>query len=230
MSSPPPHKFWASADDWRPEFVILGANVEAIPTAPPLPPVIIGVDGFWGAHEWTVYPQPHHPQFPYLAWIPLRSSNAAVPSNVLTQSVYKSMWRAQPDHPKYHVIDSALLDKLRHEWMSIKAAVQDPFHIISSDPSFSSVIADWDGFERWDWGQFSNVKNMGINKLLGPDFFKFTVRLLAFFIQSFVRRLGYYTSALLHPPTLAGHTCIGHRKRFGNGLINFPFPVVDSYV
>jgi hypothetical protein len=91
MSSPL-HKFWASADDWRPEFVILGANVEAIPPPPPPPPVIVSVDGLWGAHEWTVYPWPHHPQFPFLAWIPLHLSTATIPSIVLTQSVEKSMW------------------------------------------------------------------------------------------------------------------------------------------
>jgi hypothetical protein len=49
------------------------------------------------------------------------------------------MWQAHPDRSNSHVIDSALLDKLMHEWMSIKAMVQDPFHIISSDSSFSSV-------------------------------------------------------------------------------------------
>ena len=92
------------------------------------------------------------------------------------------------------------------------------------------LIADWDGFERWDWGKFSNVKTMGINKLSGPELFRFTVCLLAFFIQSFVRRLGYYPSAQLHPPILASHTCANHRKRFGNGLINLPFPVVDPYL
>ena len=92
------------------------------------------------------------------------------------------------------------------------------------------LIADWDGFESWDWGDFSNVKTMGINKLSGPSLFRFTVRLLTFFIQSFVRRLGYYPSAQLHPPIFAGHTCANHRKRFGNGVINLPFPVVDSYL
>jgi hypothetical protein len=92
------------------------------------------------------------------------------------------------------------------------------------------LIADWDGFKRWDWGNFSNVKTMGINKLSGTTLFKFTVRLLVFFIQSFVWHLGYYPSALLHPPTLAGHTCANHRKRFGNGLINFPTPIIDPYL
>ena len=157
MSSPPQHKFWASADDWRPEFVILGANVETIPTFPPPTPVIIGVDGLWGAHEWTVYPQPYRPEFPYLAWIPLRSSNSAVPSNVLTQSVQKSMWRAHPDHTNFHVIDTVLLDKLTHKWTSIKAAVQKPLKIMSSDPSFSSVRRPTEAYIR----AFASLSRLG---------------------------------------------------------------------
>ena len=127
MSSPPSHKFWASANDWRPEFVILGANVETIPTFPPPPPVIISIDGLWGSHEWIVYPQPYSPEFPYLAWIPLCSSNSAIPSNILTQSVHKSMWRAHPDHSNFHVINTTLLKKLTHKWTSIKAAIQIHF-------------------------------------------------------------------------------------------------------
>jgi hypothetical protein len=42
-----------------------------------------------------------------------------------------------------------------------------------------NLVADWDGFDRWNWGYFSDVRNMGINKLLGPDLQKFTVYLLA---------------------------------------------------
>ena len=53
------------------------------------------------------------------------------------------------------------------------------------------LIADWDGFECWDWGKFSNVKTMEINKLSGSELFWFTVHLLTFFIQSFVWHLGY---------------------------------------
>jgi hypothetical protein len=88
------------------------------------------------------------------------------------------------------------------------------------------LIADWDGFEHWDWGHFSNVKNMGINKLPGPNFHKFTICLLVFFIHTFIRCLGHYPSPLLHPPTLTGHTCADHCQKFGNGLMNFPFPIV----
>jgi hypothetical protein len=88
------------------------------------------------------------------------------------------------------------------------------------------LVADWDGFDRWNWGPFSNVRNMGINKLLGPDLRKFTVCLLAFFIHSFVQRLGYYPSPLLlRPPTFAGHTCTVHRKKFGYGHYNLPLSV-----
>jgi hypothetical protein len=31
------------------------------------------------------------------------------------------------------------------------------------------LVVDWDGFDHWNWGNFSNVRTMGINKLLGPD-------------------------------------------------------------
>ena len=92
------------------------------------------------------------------------------------------------------------------------------------------LIADWDGFECWDWGKFSYVKTMEINKLSGSELFWFTVHLLTFFIQSFVWHLGYYPLSQLHPPILANHTCVKHHKRFGNGLINLPFPVIDPYL
>jgi hypothetical protein len=136
--SAPLHTCWASANDWRPGFVILGANVKAIPTPPPQSPVIIGADSSWGAHKWTVYPQPHHRDFPYLAWIPLCQSNTSVPSSIHTP-VDKSMWQAHPDQPNTHVITPALLDKLSKEWESAKALLQDLFKTFSSDPSFTSV-------------------------------------------------------------------------------------------
>ena len=87
------------------------------------------------------------------------------------------------------------------------------------------VIAHWDGFDHWNWGHFSNVQNMGINKLSGSDFHRFTVYLLTFFINSFVKCLGYYPSPLLHPPTFAGHTCTSHQKKFGNGHYNLPLSI-----
>ncbi|KAH9163208.1 hypothetical protein EDB89DRAFT_2079056 [Lactarius sanguifluus] len=131
MPSPPPHTCWADADAWRSGFS----------------QVIIGTDGFWGVHEWTVYPQPHRREFPYLAWIPLPQSNT-VTSNVLTYSVDKSMWRVHPDNSNIRVVNPTLLDKLTKEWISIKAAVQDPFKTISSDPFFSPVRHPMEAYVR----------------------------------------------------------------------------------
>ena len=88
-----------------------------------------------------------------------------------------------------------------------------------------NVIAHWDGFDHWNWGHFSNVRNMGINKLSGSNFHRFTVYLLTFFINLFVKCLGYYPSPLLHPPTFAGHTCTSHQKKFGNGHYNLPLSI-----
>jgi hypothetical protein len=87
------------------------------------------------------------------------------------------------------------------------------------------VVADWDGFDRWDWDCFSNVREMGINNLSGPDLNKFTTRLLAFFVNSFVQRLGYFPSPLLRPSTFAGHTCVAHRKKYGYGHYNIPISI-----
>ncbi|KAH8976361.1 hypothetical protein EDB86DRAFT_3097181 [Lactarius hatsudake] len=134
MPSPPPYTCWASADEWRAGFVILAANVDAIPTPPPPPGVVIGVDGLWGAHEWTIYPQPHRPEFPYLAWIPLHLSGPSVLSGVLTHSVDKSMWRVHPGNSNIHVVNPDVMDKLTVEWTTLKAALQDPFSDMSSHP------------------------------------------------------------------------------------------------
>ena len=88
------------------------------------------------------------------------------------------------------------------------------------------LVADWDGFDDWNWGQFSNARNIGINKLLGPELEKFSVYLLAFFIRSFVQCLGYYPSPLLlRPPTFAGHACAAHWKKFGYSLYNLPLSI-----
>ena len=75
------------------------------------------------------------------------------------------------------------------------------------------LVAGWIGFERWDWHSFSNVRSLKINKLSDLDFHRFIVRLIAFFICSFVVCLGYYPSTLLRPPTLAAHSCIIHAKK-----------------
>jgi hypothetical protein len=86
-------------------------------------------------------------------------------------------------------------------------------------------VKDWDGFDGWDWGSFSEARRVGITELSTQDFSRFTNSLLAFFIHSFVTRLGYYPSPLLRPPVLSTHNCVDHRKKFGDGGIIFPIPI-----
>ncbi|KAF8271548.1 hypothetical protein EI94DRAFT_1698093 [Lactarius quietus] len=140
-SSLPPHLVytcWASADEWQPGFVMLGANVCSIPVPPPFSEPVIGVDGFWGAHKWTVYPQPYRREFPYLAWIPLPQCSRSVLS-VLTRPVEKTMWRPYPQKSDHHLINPDLFDELTMKWKSIKAALEESFNDISSEAAFSSV-------------------------------------------------------------------------------------------
>lgn len=83
------------------------------------------------------------------------------------------------------------------------------------------IIMDWDGFDNWNWDSFKDVRNMGINKKLSKSSFRMlTVRILAFFINTFITRLGYYPSPMLCPPILAGARCATHRKKFATGFLS----------
>ncbi|KAH9963078.1 hypothetical protein BGW80DRAFT_1563664, partial [Lactifluus volemus] len=143
MSSPQPpsvpYEFWAPADDWRPGHVMLAANVDFIPSAPPRTAPVIRVDGLWGEHEWTLYPQPYHDKFPYLPWIPLPPRNSLC--NVLRCAVDKTMWRPHPSKTNTHLVRPDVLDDIRGGLKAAKAVVAIPFHeiITSPSPSFSSV-------------------------------------------------------------------------------------------
>ena len=78
------------------------------------------------------------------------------------------------------------------------------------------VVMEWEGFD--DWEGFKGFRYMGINqfnKLPQKEFYTLTVHLLVFFITTFVTRLGYYPSPMLHPPILTGHHCAKHRRKFG---------------
>jgi hypothetical protein len=81
-----------------------------------------------------------------------------------------------------------------------------------------NVVQDWDSFNDWNWGGTSNVKTLGINMLPHQDFQRLSVCLLAFYIHSFVSRLGFYPSALLLPPILAVPLCHVHCRKFGCGV------------
>lgn len=80
------------------------------------------------------------------------------------------------------------------------------------------VVMVWEGFDEWDWDGFTDVRNMGINKLSYEDFRRLSIRVLAFFIKTFFTRLGYYPSPMLCPPILANHRCANHKKKFATGL------------
>ena len=77
---------------------------------------------------------------------------------------------------------------------------------------------DWEAFDEWDWEGFTDIRNMGINKLTLNNFARLTVRILTFFINTFVTQLGYYPSPMLCPPILTGHQCAIHKK-FATGLM-----------
>ena len=98
--------------------------------------------------------------------------------------------------------------------------------------SIRNIVEDWDGFDQWDWGGLSKVRSLDliISELSMEDFQKFTIHLLAFFIHSFVTRLGYYPSGLCYPPTSATHSCSKHCERFGHDLYgyNHLFPPSDD--
>src|SRR6266567_8582453 len=73
MSNQLPYRYscWTLAGDWRRGHVILAANIDTIPCPPPRHQAVVMVDGLWGEHEWTLYPQPYHHESPYLAWLRL---------------------------------------------------------------------------------------------------------------------------------------------------------------
>jgi hypothetical protein len=80
------------------------------------------------------------------------------------------------------------------------------------------VIRDWEGFDDWDWAGFKDIRNMGINKLELHDFCKLAVRVLIFFIKSFITHLGYFPSPMLCPLILANQHCTRHKKKFATGI------------
>jgi hypothetical protein len=81
------------------------------------------------------------------------------------------------------------------------------------------VVMDWDGFDTWDWDGFTDVRTIGINGLLKADFYKFALRLIVFFMRTFITRLSYYPSPMLYPPILAGACYEAHKKKFATGLL-----------
>jgi len=140
MSYPsPPYHYacWGPAGDWRRGHVILAANVDTIPSPPPQNQAAVMVDGLWGGHEWTLYPQPYRHESPYLAWLRLPSKNAA--SDTLTRPIHKRMWQAHPDKSNVHLVDPGVFSEFKDKVEEVKAAVMDPFHEITTNARFSRI-------------------------------------------------------------------------------------------
>ncbi|KAI9429185.1 hypothetical protein H4582DRAFT_2089861 [Lactarius indigo] len=134
MSSPPSHPVytcWAPADEWQPGFALLSALM---------------VSG--ELTSGLIYPQMYRREFPYLAWIPLRPRSHSVPSDVLTRPVEKAMWRAHPLRTDCHLVNRELFEEVTIKWKSIKVALEDPFHAIFSQASFSSIERPMKAYTR----------------------------------------------------------------------------------
>ena len=82
-----------------------------------------------------------------------------------------------------------------------------------------TVVMDWEGFDDWDWGGFTDVKKLVIRKLDVDDFRRLMEHILIFFIKTFVTRLSYYPSSMLCPLILDGPRCTKYRKKFATRLI-----------
>ena len=169
MSQFPPYNYscWASAGDWRRGNVILAANVDTIPSPPPRHQAAVMVDGLWGEHEWTLYPQPHRHESPYLAWIRLPSKNAS--SDIVTSPVHKRMWQAHSNTSNVHFVDPGVFSEFKEKLEEVKAAVMNPFHEVITDTRYSHVqppknayarafeAADRLGMEFGPWRDFVEV-------------------------------------------------------------------------
>jgi hypothetical protein len=89
------------------------------------------VDGLWGEHEWTLYPQLYCREFPYLAWLRLPSKNAA--SDALMRPIHKRMWQAHPEKSNVHLVDPGVFSEFQDKLVDVKAAVLNPFHVLHAN-------------------------------------------------------------------------------------------------
>src|SRR6267154_5179085 len=140
MSYPSPsyrYTCWGPAGDWCRGQVILATNVDTIPSPPPRHQAVVMVDGLWGEHEWTLYPQPYRHESPYLAWLRLPSKNAA--SDTLTRPIHKSMWQVYSNKSNIHLVDPRVFGEFKAKLEKVKAAVMNLFHDIITDTRFSCI-------------------------------------------------------------------------------------------
>jgi hypothetical protein len=131
------YQYWASANDWHPGHVILAANMDMIYSPLSQTDAVVCVDGLWGKHEWMLYLQPYHLDFPYLPWLHVASRNS--PPDILTCATEKGMWQPHPNKTHAHVVHPAVLADARAKLENVKSMVAVPFHEIITLPHFASV-------------------------------------------------------------------------------------------
>jgi len=95
------------------------------------------IDGLWGEHEWTLYPQPYCHEFPYLSWLQLLSNNAV--SDILTSPIHKKMWQLHLKKSNIHLIDPRVFGDFKDKLEEVKATVSKPFHDIITNTQFSHI-------------------------------------------------------------------------------------------
>jgi len=122
------------------------------------------VDGLWGEHEWTLYPQPYRHESPYLAWLRLPSKNAT--SDILTSPVHKSMWQVHPSKSNIHSIDPRVLGEFKAKLEDVKGAVLNPFHEVINDTHFPYLQPPKNAYAR----AFEALDRLGNNFRPWRDF------------------------------------------------------------
>jgi hypothetical protein len=86
---------------WPDNGVLLAANTEYLP-APPRPestPVYVGKDGYWGASEYSLEPQPFDHLSPHLAFLPI-PRDAHMARHILFRQASERDWTLSQENDK----------------------------------------------------------------------------------------------------------------------------------
>ena len=94
------------------------------------------MDGWWGEHEWTLYPQQYRREFPYLPWLRLPSKDA---TDILTKPLHKRMWQVHPTKTNIHSVDPGEFRKFKGKLEDVQTTVLGPLRVIDNDTHFRHV-------------------------------------------------------------------------------------------
>ncbi|KAI0069215.1 hypothetical protein BV25DRAFT_1910910 [Artomyces pyxidatus] len=158
-SMPPhfPHRYEAWTWSPDPDYIIVAANTKDIPA-----PVddsqhpTLFIDGLWGQHEWTRFPQAYDSRFPYLAYIPIPpqhrptslSTIAAMSFTILHANVSKEMWTTLGAPPGRHVPDVGVLSSLQRRLDYAVTVSRNLFPQLSATPAFAHVVVPTIALDR----------------------------------------------------------------------------------